>query len=374
MRAVRPLLVLSALGLGLTGVVSCEKYEAPQPVPFHSGFDWGPAHGPSLEQIQYDASIDTDPQFDANNFCDKCHVGGASQQVADGVYNLNGDPVLVADPASGWATVLSPLCQDCHPLRVGLVEPIECPPGAQSEYCRFQAQGAHANVNPVNGCDGAACHSIYPPTTWSIGGENGGGHDDPPLSEIFPLEGGHAGRACGDCHAGDYTAEAGKAEYCGNCHTRAGEGEDATHYPPDRDGWTDERERDCKACHSSFAEGQSRYILEMPANWGANNEHYFRTPHHTVQDWDTFPAVVANGVNDWKNGCDDCHDVGFATGTGGTYLSTTDNRFSCGKCHDLPQLELDYPAYHDNLAANPAGCTQTNCHPSGTIQGPNEPN
>ncbi|MCB9675425.1 MAG: hypothetical protein H6737_09940 [Alphaproteobacteria bacterium] len=149
---------------------TCSRYEPPEATPFHAGFVWGPAHGDSLEQLQYDLYNDTDPTFEADNFCDKCHVGGASQQVYDGATNLEGDPVRVADPATGWVTVLSPLCQDCHPLRVGnLAGPYDCPPGAGSEICRFEAQGAHANVNPVNGCDGAACHRTSPPTDWSAG-------------------------------------------------------------------------------------------------------------------------------------------------------------------------------------------------------------
>ncbi|MEZ4320209.1 MAG: cytochrome c3 family protein [Myxococcota bacterium] len=371
----RPFVTLLSAAVVLGAFASCEKYEAQPVEPFHSGFVWGPAHGPSLETLQYDASVDTDTVYDANNFCDKCHLGAASQQVTDGVVNLDGDLVVFSDPTLGWATKLSPLCQDCHPLRVGAVnEPPDCNAQAGLEYCRYEAQTAHNNVNPVNGCTGAACHQIDPPTSWAVGGGPGGaGHDDPPLSNVFPLDGGHATADCADCHADLANAanERGQAAYCGNCHDRAGEGKDATHYPPDRAGWTDERERDCRACHSTVTPTNA---LVTPNNWAANNDHQFRVPHNTVVDWDTYPAVTANPDTDWKADCAGCHDVGAVTG-GATYIAPDDGRFSCGvSCHDLAALEAQYPAFHSNLVNSPAGCNDANCHPSGTIEGVNEPN
>ncbi len=381
---------LTTIGLAIAGFTACGKYEAPQDTDaFHANFDWGPAHEPA-------ASVDDTDQevFEANNFCDKCHIASVPRQIqcdARSIPENQGDeppPVTIDDPATGWATILAPRCQDCHPLIPLGQDPatfpceptqyLACDPNDQSEYCRYINSGAHNPSNVAGGCGGGGgCHTTTPATDWSAGGGGPGepaGHDDPPTSQTFPLDGGHAGLQCTDCHAdlANTANEAGQAAFCGNCHSREGEGRDLEHYPPDRLGWTDERERDCKACHATVSVGAEPVTLQMPSSWAeiANN-HSFRAPHYTVQDWDVDP-VVATQPTDWRNDCTSCHDVGSVT-TGVTYIDPSDGRFSCGSCHDLAQLDADYPAFHNDLANNPSGCNNAACHPSGTVEGENEP-
>ena len=388
-----PFVALTSLGLAVAGFVACGKYEPPQDTDgFHARFDWGPAHEPAAGVGDTDQDV-----FQANNFCDKCHIASVPRQVQceqtvlPAVQGEQGALVGVDDPATGWATLLSPLCQHCHPL-VPLGLPVEnfpcdpgqyaaCDPNDQSEYCRFINSGAHNNVNIVNGCDGVACHQTNPATTWEVGSNpDQPGHDQAPLNQVFPLDGGHANLGCGDCHDNVANAanEAGQAQYCGNCHSREGEGQGLTHYPPDRADWTDERERDCKACHASVSLGPLPVTLQMPASWGAvANNHEFRAPHNTVDDWDLFPAVQLNPQTDWINNCTVCHDVGtYFTPDGTPFIDPSDqfDRFSCVACHNLVQLQDEYPAFHNGIdAAQPSGCNASGCHPSGTVAGDNEP-
>jgi hypothetical protein len=385
----------SALSLAIVGFVACGKYEPPQDTDaFHAGFDWGPAHEPAAGVVDTDAEV-----FAADNFCDKCHIASVPRQIACEqtlLPEVPGGPeplVAIDDPATGWSTLLSPLCQDCHPLVPLGQDPAlfpcdprqytGCNPNDQSEYCRYINSGAHNGVNVVNGCDGAACHQTVPATSWAVGGGGPGeptGHDGSPLTEIFPLDGGHANLSCSDCHADLSNAvnEAGQAQHCGNCHSREGEGQTLDHYPPDRDGWTDERERDCKACHANVTTGGLPVTLITPSSWSEiANDHEFRFPHNTVDDWDLFPAVTPNPETDWVNSCTVCHDVGtyFIDGNPNIFTGDEFDRFSCVACHNLVQLQTDYPAFHNGIDPNqPAGCNASGCHPSGTIVGDAEPN
>jgi len=382
MRIVRlfgPPTLLTLVVLG--GFASCDTYEAPEYVPFHEAFVWGPGHGPPLEEVAVDGGVDTDGSYDANPFCEKCHVDSAAFQIAEGITNRLDKVVVPDQPGSGWVTQPSQLCEDCHPNPIGIDITAPCALDDTSEWCRYQRGSLHVAPFEAPTCGGGACHQLYPPTTWVVGGGNGGSHNTPPLSELFPLTGGHdpnvnpLAPVCTDCHldpGGDYTLERGKSTYCSPCHTRAGEGKDETHYPPDRVGWTDERERDCFSCHATVTTGND---MIMPDTWAeVTYQHIFRFPHRTVVDWDVDPPTP-RPVDEWKSGCDTCHDVGLVT-TGSSYVDLADGRFSCGRsgCHDFAQLQTDYSAFHGNIYNDLGSCNESNCHPSGTVVGDREPN
>lgn len=303
---------LLALTTVLGTLAACEAYAPQNPdYEFHATFNRGTAHR--------DAS------------CDACHILAAFDQRER--QGLDIPPPDVKD----WVTNISGSCNHCHPFVAELGEIpqlAECQnpnsPVYEHEQCRFYRYGGHQPFEQTQqqGCTGGQCHSVEHTQFAFYSGPVDtddtdlptpppNPHTQAPLVDIFPLEGGHVGQSCADstCHeAGQEAAAAGKSEYCGSCHGRVRDAapDGADHYPPQREGWTEERERDCLACHATI---ELQGAINYPTSWGTDaaydpsypRNHVFLAPHNTVEAWGITP-LVARAEPAWKRQCWSCHN------------------------------------------------------------------
>lgn len=342
------LLPLGALAGLLLAVVSCEAYAPPadDAYTFHASFDFGVAHE------------------DAG--CDACHIEAANNML-DRVPDT---------PDSGWVTMLDvgfqpQSCTACHPFirNPGTEEEtVDCstlPVGSallESERCRYLT-----NANHVGGTtqDCTVCHQVsHEEWNYLGGGGPGGGnpHEEAPLVDVFPLEGGHEDQACGACHADlqNPQNEVGSGEYCANCHSRsdANVPNGASHYPP-ADPTAPETARDCFACHVNVSYDYADYSFSWPDTFGV------RASDHGAG----FAIDHGNGVNT----CWNCHNVydndnGASTQPTFYQFEIPVQRGNCNLCHvDYVNGGVD-PAMLSNTPGHTAldgACTD--CHPDGLV-------
>lgn len=355
---------LLAATLSLTSLFalssSCETWEpqATDDYVFHDNFEFGAAH--------------------ENAGCDACHVLAASvmlQQTPD-------------TPNSPWTTFLEldedNACISCHPfVRSGPDSEeatVDCAtiddtsPYYETERCRYERHPSHGWVAadfPATACTN--CHPLSN-ANWTIGGGGhepvGSAHDDPPLVDVFPLINGHAGRACGDCHAGDFSAEIGKSASCASagCHTRADESTSGdAHKPVARAGGAD-IERDCSTCHADVEVNGDRI---WPLSWvdlGGGKfplQHEFLVDHATVETWRNVApgSEVLRPQTDWVRDCWRCHNAYPNDAVPPTQIYLTFDFATYPVSYDTCTEQCHQTELTANHGAGQA-CTEAGCHPT----------
>lgn len=150
----------------------------------------------SCHQAAYDASVE--PPHAAARFptlCESCHQGAETWKGGTFDHAATRFALTGAHKAA--------TCADCHGDKVYVGKSMACASCHQADY--------DATANPPHAKAGfsATCSTCHGTTRWL-----GAVFDH--ANTRFPLTGGHAGRACNDCHAdGVY---AGRSLECVSCH------------------------------------------------------------------------------------------------------------------------------------------------------------
>jgi hypothetical protein len=208
-------------------------------------------------------------------------------------------------------------CQNCH-AGDGFIQALRSTP-ADCYDCHAE-QDAHQGRL---GNDCAACHTV---DTWQEAAFDHAATD-------FPLTGGHAKVACGQCHPGQAGAFTETPTACFACHAA-----DDTHQG--RFG------KDCAGCHT-------------PESWQA-------------ADFDHSKAAFILAGAHAQVPCQECHQQG----SGGTVFAGTPQE--CAACHEDPQFHLglfssDCAACHTAQGWSPAKFDQAHTFPvSHGARGPSE--
>ncbi len=251
-------------------------------------------------------------------------------------------------------------CEACHEdgaEEQGLVPPVWSGLGTACEGCHEDSRPSnHYGSAPCGGCHSPSDGSWFPVSTSQLS------HDHPPLSDIFPLEGGHAGVACSSCHPGSASAEHGKSAACASsgCHSRAafppmGAG-DVNHYPSPT---TVEKDRDCMACHVvADTEVQTpfeRFRFVWPSSWSD------RAAVHGARDaQDDVGFRIGHSPTHGVMACEVCHD-GFYYDVNYFQFSEQVVRSNCLPCHG----SLDVSQAGEHAPSSNTACHS--CHQTGVI-------
>lgn len=252
---------------------------------------------------QQDFNNTVNPNHSASGFstdCASCHTTDPGWTPATFDHDAQFFPIYSGSHNGQWNA-----CSDCH------TNP--------NDFSVFTCTGCHVNPqtdSDHNGMPGYvyesnACLACHP---------NGDAGAFDHNTTDFPLQGGHVGVNCIECHANGY---AGTPTNCDACHmddynSTTNPNHNGAQFPTD-----------CAQCHNETA--------WTPANFDHDNQY--------------FPIYSGNHNGEW-NTCADCH-------TNPNDYSV----FSCIICHDNQTQLADDHSDENGYAFNSNACF--NCHPNG---------
>lgn len=246
-------------------------------------------------------------QGTVGNDCMRCHTT-AFWLVTDvqSIHEENGFPL---DGAHFTAE-----CTECHS---GANELVFERLGGECAQCHTPDFLATTQPNHQQAGFGMDCASCHDPLARDWGGEN--------FHLFFPLEGGHGGLSCTECHNTGNYADA--SPECSSCHMQ--EFNAASNPNHVQAGFP----TDCALCHDNNISWQPAQFIDHDALY--------------------FPIYSGNHKNEW-NSCTECHTTpsNFAL-------------FSCIDCHEHNN-QADLADEHNDVNGyvfESSACYQ--CHPNG---------